>query len=336
MFTYLKRLRSENPQYQDGWNVPVILLIIGFYLFALGGMCFPSWEGLALLVVLYWITGLGVTVWYHRYFTHQSFETTCDWVWMVGAVAGLYSGEGAVLFWVLFHTLHHAKSDTKDDPHSPLHGGFWHAHQLWMMALTGPERFTRLYVKYTPKELRRKKFLVSLNVYYKYWHYGLIAVLSLAGFAYGYCVRSEVFLWFRWETVALSPALSGAYFAASFLGYGYFLRMILVLNATWSVNSFSHLFGSRPYKTDDGSRNNWLVALFTFGEGWHNNHHACPTAYSHGQRWWQIDMSAWIIRAMKFCRLAKNLKEFKPPRRYIRNASAQTAAMEEAVTSDQD
>lgn len=310
----MKSLIAEHPHYVDGWNRSVIALIIGFYVLAVVGACFPSWEGAALLVVLYCITGTGVTVWYHRFFTHKSFKTY-DWVWAIGAVMGLYSGEGPPIFWVAWHTLHHAESDTEKDPHSPLFGGFWHAHQLWMMAFTSPERYTRIYIRHTPKWMRKSDFLTRLNHTYKYWHFGLIAVLGVAGFAYGWFLKAEAFWVFGWERVELSPVWAGAYYAASFVGYGYFLRIILVLNATWSVNSASHLWGAQPYKEEagDGSRNNLWVALVTFGEGWHNNHHACPKAYSHGERWWQIDPSAWYINTLRACGLAWELQEFTPP-----------------------
>jgi fatty-acid desaturase len=313
----IQNLLETHPHYVDGWNRSVVWLIVGFYVFALLGACFPSWEGVALLIVLYCVSGLGVTVWYHRFFTHGSFETY-PWVWALGAIAGMLSGEGPAIFWVGWHTLHHAKSDTADDPHSPHHGGFWHAHMLWLMAFTHPDRYKRIYLRYTPKWMLRSPFLMMLSHTYKYWHYGLIVLLAVFGFAYGWFARSEVFLWFRWETVELSPAWSAAYFALSFVGYGYFIRTVLILNATWSVNSASHLWGDQPYREEagDDSRNNWWVALVTFGEGWHNNHHACPTAYSHGQRWYQIDKSAWCINIMALCGLAWNLKEFRlPPKR---------------------
>ncbi len=287
----MKKYIEGHPHYSEGWNVSVITLIIGFYTFAVLGAFFPSWEGAVLAVALYVISGLGVTVWYHRFFTHGSFEA--HWItWSVGAIAGLLSGEGPPIFWVAWHAKHHQTSDTADDPHSPHFGGFWHAHQLWMMAYMSPERYKRIYLRYTPRWMLRSKFLLFLNHSYKYWHLWLIALLAVSGYLYG-----------------------GWYYLASFVGYGYFLRMILVLNATWSVNSLSHLFGSQPYREEagDSSRNNWFVALITFGEGWHNNHHACPTSYSHGVKWWEFDSSALAIRCLWLLGLATNLKPFKPP-----------------------
>lgn len=287
----MKTLLSDHQFYRDGWNGKVIALVITFYVCALIGACFPSWEGVSLLVVMYIITGLGVTVWYHRFFTHGSFKTyPC--VWRIGALMGVFSGEGPPSVWVAWHTLHHAKSDTAEDPHSPHFGGFWHAHQLWMMAFVHRERVTEIYERYTPTWIERSSFLRSLNRSYAYWHFGLVAMLTLSGYVYG-----------------------GWYYAASFVGYGYFLRTILVVNATWCVNSLSHLYGSQPYKTDAGdeSRNNVFVALFTLGEGWHNNHHASPTSYRHGVERWQIDLSAFCIEMMQKFGMAWDLKPFRPP-----------------------
>lgn len=277
--------------YVDGWNWKIVSLIVSFYILAIAGVFFPSWEGIALLVVLYVVTGLGVTVWFHRFFTHGSFETY-SWVWRIGAMMGMFSGEGPPIFWVAWHTLHHAKSDTAQDPHSPHFGGFWYAHQLWMLAFIGQDRASKIYARYTPKWMMKSTFLRSLNRSYKYWHLGLIAVLAVTGYFYG-----------------------GWYYAASFVGYGYFLRTILVVNATWSVNSLSHMYGSQPYKEQarDESRNNPFVAALTFGEGWHNNHHASPTSYRHGVEWWQIDFSAFCIEIMQMLGLAWNLKPFRPP-----------------------
>lgn len=300
MLRLLRTLRSTHPQYADGWDRRVIVLIVGFYLFAVVGAFFPSWEGIALAVVLALITGFGVTVWYHRFFTHGSFQTK-PWVWKMGAVAGLLSAEGPPLPWVAQHALHHQKSDTADDPHSPHFGGLLHAHLLWILSFTTPERYNMLYHRYTPRWMRREKFLLWLNASYAYWHLGLIAALSLLGCVYG---------WWRYG--------APLYYALSFVGYGYFIRTVYVLNATWSVNSLSHVCGSQPFKeyAGDQSRNNLFVAIVALGEGWHHNHHVCPTSYRHGIRWWQIDPSAWLIWVLWRIGLASDVKPFKlPPRR---------------------
>ncbi len=308
---------ADHPHYAEGWDKRIMLLIAGFYLFALLGGLFPSWEGVALFVALWVISGLGVTVWYHRFFTHGSFDT--HWFfWSVGAVTGVWAGEGPPIFWVGFHGLHHAKSDTEEDPHSPHFGGFLHAHQLWMMAYMNPDRYKRIYLRHCPRWMLRNKYLLALNHTYKYWHFLLIGILAIGGGLYGWFIRPDVFLWYRWEWATLPPAWAAAFYAASFLGYGYFVRIVFVLNATWSVNSLSHMFGSQPFREyiRDNSRNNWFVSLIAHGEGFHHNHHVCPTSYKHGIRWWHYDPSKWFILLLWLFGVAKNLKPFKlPPRR---------------------
>lgn len=303
---------SENhSELYRGFVWQVVLLIFGMHAFAFIGLIFPSWEGLALMFVLYLYSGLGVTVGYHRLFTHNSFKTN----WFIKrnlAIAGMYSGEGDVLGWVATHKLHHATSDTPDDPHSPLYGGwwygFWHSHVLWTMLGRNP------HLRLAGKELVNDPFMKFLKKTYAYWHFGLIGVLALSGCLYGWFVRSETFLVWQWERVMLSSPWSALYYTASFVGYGYFVRIVWVLNATWSVNSLSHMFGSQPYKeySKDNSRNNWLVSLLALGEGWHNNHHACQTSYRHGVHWWQFDPSARFIELLWLVGWATDLKPFKP------------------------
>lgn len=294
-------LRVFHPHYAEGWRKEMIYLLIGVYVCAAIGACFFSWEGLVLFFLLYAITGFGVTVGYHRYFTHQAFKTY-KWVeWFLG-ISGALSGEGHALSWMLQHRKHHQHSDTEDDPHSPHFGGLMHAHVLWVLAFTSNEKLAPMYRKYVSKEEISDRFYVFLKRTYGRWHLGCIAVLAIGGWLYG-CWHQGNWLYGGW------------YHALSFVGYGYFLRMIAVLNATWAVNSLAHRFGSRPFKDSvrDDSRNNWLVAIIALGEGWHNNHHASPTSYRHGIRWWQFDPSAAIIQCMWLVGLAWDLKPFRYP-----------------------
>lgn len=290
------------------WDWKIIALLIGIHVGALVGSLFFSWEGLVLLVILYAISGLGVTIGYHRYFTHKSFKTT-QWFEKVLGISGALSGEGDVIGWVAKHNLHHKHSDTPEDPHSPSYGGFLHSHVYWMMRKSNPQ------LRYAGKAILENPFLKWLHQWYSVIHLLVIAALAALGFAYGWFVHPHVFAWYKWEWVSLSPAWTGAFFLASFVGYAYFLRVVLVLNATWSVNSLSHMYGSRPYQeyaTDD-SRNNWFVALISHGEGWHRNHHIWPKSYHHGVEWWQYDPSAWIIWLLSLPGITWDLKTFKIP-----------------------
>jgi fatty-acid desaturase len=251
---------------------PIIIFLSATHLLALG-LCwaFPSWQGVLLAITLYVITGLGVTIGYHRKITHRAFHTP-QWVENALAILGLLSGEGPPVFWTAIHRQHHKFSDQPGDPHSP-HDGFWWAHWMWMTPKLDRRALGLLYSTYAP-DLLRNRFYMRLERTYFHWHAGFAVALFLAGFAMG-----------SWRM------------AMSFLGYGYFLRIVVVLHATWLVNSVSHRWGSRRYETADDSRNNALVAILAHGEGWHNNHHRVQAAANHGHQWWEFDLSFYAIVA---------------------------------------
>lgn len=272
MGSFLKRVN---------WNVTMFLMLV--HALALGGLYFFSWEGFALFCLLSTVSGLGVTVGYHRYFTHGGFHTWKPIRWLL-AIAGMFSGEGSAIFWVAFHRKHHQCSDKEGDPHSPTRDGFLWAHMLWLMAWWPPESLNALFRRYA-KDLVQDRFLLFLHKKYPLWHAGFLVLLVVSGYIYG-----------------------GLWYAASFAAYGFFARMAFVLHSTWCVNSLSHMFGYTNYDAGDDSRNNWFVALLTFGEGWHNNHHAHPTLAVHGHRWWEVDPSYWVIRAMQALGLAWDVK----------------------------
>lgn len=291
---------------------PIVALIFGMHFFAVVGFLLPSYEGVWLAIVLWYITGFGVTVGYHRYFTHRSFTTTDKRVDKVLAVLGALSGEGDVFSWVARHRDHHAHSDTIDDPHSPLFGGFWFGAMYSHVGWIADDMDAKL--KGVGKALTEDLFLKFVRKTYARWHWGLIVILAVCGFLFGYFIRVDTFLWWRWERVVLSPMWSAAYYAASFVGYGYFVRIVTVLNSTWAVNSLSHMYGSQPYKTEagDNSRDNVIVAIVAHGEGWHNAHHADPDSYRHGQAWWKFDLSACVIEFLAWRGLVENLQPFQP------------------------
>lgn len=261
---------THRQSFARGLEWPIITFLGTVHLLALL-LCltFPSWEGFFLFLALYLVTGLGVTIGYHRKITHQSFRSPL-WFEYVLAVLGLLAGEGPPIFWAAIHRQHHNHSDTDQDPHSP-HDGFWWAHTLWMLPKFKRTELGRIYTAFVP-DLIRHRFYLFLEKTYLFWHLGFAVFLTLAGAWHG-----------SWHT------------AMSFLGYGYFLRMVVVLHATWMVNSVSHRWGYRNYGTDDDSRNNAVVALFAHGEGWHNNHHHSQVAANHGHSWWEFDLSFLVI-----------------------------------------
>lgn len=246
------------------------------------------WADLGLLLGMYFLTVLGITVGFHRLFVHRSFETYI-WVRFVWVVLGSMAVQGSLFRWVARHRSHHQHADTATDPHSPQHGGrgirgllsgFWHAHIGWLFDPDPP----------------------GLNHYIK----------DLSN-SWTLSVASKLFP--LWVALGLAlPALLGGLITQSWRGvmtgfiWGGLVRIFLVHHVTWSVNSACHLWGLRPYKTSDESRNNFLFGALAFGEGWHNTHHAFPTSARHGLRWWQIDVSYWVIRSMNVLGLAWNLK----------------------------
>lgn len=230
---------------------------------------FPSWTAVGVAGACYLLTGFGITVGYHRLLTHASFSCA-PWVERALAVIGLLAGEGPPLYWVMNHRKHHKHSDGPGDPHSPRDSFAW-SHWLWLFRKHQRAETGRDYARWIPK-LARQGFYRWLESHYLW----LQAGSGLALFAAGHAVGS-------W------------YMAFSFLGYAYFLRTVLVLHATWLVNSLAHTSGSRRYDSHDESRNNVFVAVVALGEGWHNNHHHVPVAANHGHAWWEVDASFLVI-----------------------------------------
>ncbi len=257
-----------------GVTIPMLGVVAAAFL--LWGWGF-GWVDLGLLVGMYMLTMIGVTVGFHRLFTHRSFQAVRPVQFVLG-VLGSMSFQGPLIDWVGRHRLHHQFSDDDGDPHSPhMHGsgfwgfirGFWHAHIGWAFApmAEGMERYAG--------DLRRSRMLRAISALFPLW-----AVLGLAIPAIvGLCVGG----WFG--------AITG-------FVWGGLVRVFLGHHVTWSVNSICHLWGGRPYQSDDHSRNNVVVGVLALGEGWHNNHHAFPTSARHGLRWWQIDISYYIIRVL--------------------------------------
>jgi stearoyl-CoA desaturase (delta-9 desaturase) len=247
-----------------------------------------SWPDLGLLLGMYVLTALGITVGFHRLFTHRSFETY-TWVKCIQAVLGSMAIQGPMLKWVAFHRRHHQLSDTADDPHSPHHHGHgilgllrgaWHAHIGWLFQ-PEPENLLR----YVPDLLKSRALRVE-SAFFPLW-----AILGL-----------------------VIPGVLGGVLTLSWPGvwtgvlWGGLVRVFLVHHVTWSVNSACHLWGFRPYRSDDLSRNNFVFGVFALGEGWHNTHHAFPTSARHGLRWWQIDVSYYVIRVLAWLHLAWDVR----------------------------
>jgi stearoyl-CoA desaturase (delta-9 desaturase) len=238
-----------------------------------------SWSGLGVCLALYLAAGFGVTLGYHRLLTHRSFQTPRG-VEYVLTVLGTLASQGGPLQWVAVHRRHHQHSDTSGDPHSP-RDGIWWAHLLWWMphvpALDEPTRYWRYVVDLVADPVHR--FLQRWN---------LLVPLALAGLLF-----------------AVGEAWGGV--GLSWLVWGMFVRTTLLYHATWLVNSATHLWGYRRYRTWDCSTNLWWVALLSLGEGWHNNHHAFPRSARHGHRWWEFDATYGLIRLLGVVGLVRHV-----------------------------
>ena len=243
-----------------------------------------GWVDFGLLLGMYALSALGITVGFHRLFTHRSFETNVV-VRFVLAALGSMAVQGSVLRWVAQHRRHHRHSDTPDDPHTPHHHGrglvgllrgFWHAHIGWAFKpdAAGLDRYVA--------DLRKLASVRVASALFPLW-----IVLGLA------------------IPAVLGGVLTGTW-AGALLGllWGGLVRVFLVHHVTWSVNSACHLWGWRPYRSEDESRNNVVFGVLALGEGWHNNHHAFPTSARHGLRWWQVDVSYYVIRLLALVGLA--------------------------------
>lgn len=231
-----------------------------------------SWRGVALLFVLYWVSGgLGITMGWHRLLAHRSFQTP-KWLEYFLVFCGTLSCQGGPIWWVGLHRHHHVYSDQNVDHHDSTKG-FWWSHLIWMFHEVPAEseipRFTQ--------DIGDDPFYQFLDRYFL----GIQVVLALILYAIG---------------------------GVPFVLWGVFLRMVLLYHCTWLVNSATHKFGYRSHESGDRSTNCWWVALLAFGEGWHNNHHAYQYSARHGLQWWEFDLTWLMIRVLEVLGLAKNVK----------------------------
>lgn len=248
-----------------------------------------TWNDIALMFGMYFFTVLGITVGFHRMLTHRSFETGPVMKFILLAL-GSMAVQGGAIEWAATHIKHHAETDTDDDPHSPL-AGFFHAHIGWM--INGKYIDLQKYGKWMWKD----PVIVMINRTFPLW----VLLTFLIPFAIG-----------GW----------------SGLLWGGLVRLFLSQHATWSVNSICHTFGRRMFDSEDLSRNNWLVGMLAFGEGWHNNHHAFPRSAFHGMRWWQFDLSSYIIMGLEKVGLIWNVHRIPQERqeeRLVRRDNEATA-----------
>jgi stearoyl-CoA desaturase (delta-9 desaturase) len=264
-------------------------------------------RDMAILAVTYLFVGFGVTIGYHRLLTHRSFDAPAP-VRAALAILGSMSLQGAVIHWVADHRKHHTFADEQGDPHSPhteagdgwrgVLRGMWHAHTGWLF-----DRDERASARRYARDLREDPLIRFVDKWFLLWVLIGLAIPFLLGFAIS-----------GWTVTGGLTALL----------WGGLVRIFLLHHATWSVNSICHMYGKRPFVTDDESRNNWAVALVSLGEGWHHNHHAFPTSARHGLRAIEVDPSYAIICAMERLGLARDVK--RPSEKQVERKLPQPAA----------
>jgi stearoyl-CoA desaturase (delta-9 desaturase) len=282
-----------------------------FHVGAIAAIFFFTWKALIVSVVLWWVSSsLGIGMCYHRLLTHRGYKTP-RWVEYFLTVCATLALEGGPIFWVATHRIHHKHADKEGDPHSPRDGKWW-SHMGWILVGKSMHHDTKTLAMFVP-DLAKDKFHCWITKY----HYVPIIVLAAILFAVG-----------GWP----------------FLLWGIFVRTVLGLHFTWLVNSATHMWGSRRFETQDTSTNSFLVAVVTFGEGWHNNHHAHPVSAKHGMRWYEVDVNWYGIWTLKKLGLAKNIslakvntpiKEDKIlPESMAGVAEALTAAVQQPVSNE--
>jgi fatty-acid desaturase len=250
---------STRSQYSK-LNILTSVVLIWFHIQAIAAFWTFTWTNLFAALALYWVAGgLGISMGYHRLHTHRGFKTFKPFEYFL-AICGTLTLEGGPIFWVAVHRLHHQYSDQAEDPHTPRVSGFW-AHLGWILFGQAHHNDTARMARYAP-DLAKEPFYRRLTTF----HWVPLTVLGFTLLAIG-----------GWGLV----------------NWAIFLRVVLGLHSTWLVNSATHLWGRRRFATKDDSRNSWWVALLTFGEGWHNNHHAHPTSARHGLAWYELDVT-WI------------------------------------------
>ena len=266
-----------------------------------------SWTGVFACIFGVHFFGQAITMGYHRLLAHRSFGTP-RWFEHALVTFALCSLEDSPARWVATHRMHHAHSDEEEDPHSPLVTFMW-GHLGWLLVRNERLHHRASYEVYA-RDILRDPFYMWLEKkpWRPLWFYaGQVVVYAAASF-------SAALLW--------TDAVGAAWFAASVVVWGVYLRTVIVWHITWSVNSLTHMFGYRNHGTEENSRNNWLVGLLASGEGWHNNHHADPASCTVQHRWWEIDMTHWQVQAMQWVGLTWDVV----PPRHVRAARARAHA----------
>ncbi|MGZ4832746.1 MAG: acyl-CoA desaturase [Terriglobales bacterium] len=268
-------IRERDRTFREPINPVTTSFMVLFHLGAIAALFMFTWKGLVLAALLWWVTGsLGIGMGYHRLLTHRGYKCP-KWVEYFLTTCGALTLEGGPMYWVATHRIHHQNSDKEGDPHSPNDGGLW-AHIGWVITGRTLHNDCGNILPYVP-DLRKDKFHTWISKY----HWVPIVALGMIVLAFG---GWSCFLW------------------------GMFFRTTMGLHATFLVNSATHMWGRQRFLTGDTSRNSFWVAMLTFGEGWHNNHHAHAQSARHGLAWYEFDMNWYGICALRMLGLAWDVK----------------------------
>ncbi|WP_396625233.1 acyl-CoA desaturase [Luteitalea sp.] len=258
-----------------GFNWITVIAMTVFHIGAVAAFFYIDLGAMLAAAAMWFVAGsLGIGMAYHRLLTHRGYKTY-KWVEYFLTVCGTLALEGGPIFWVATHRIHHQHSDHEGDPHTPREGTFW-AHMGWIFMGKAMHHNTEVLRRYVP-DLSKDPVHVWLTT----WHWVPQVVVGLAFAVFG---------------------------GLPYVLWAVFFRTTYGLHATWLVNSATHLWGSRRFKTKDDSTNNWWVALLTFGEGWHNNHHAHPVSARHGLAWYELDINYINISILRMLGLAWDIK----------------------------
>jgi stearoyl-CoA desaturase (delta-9 desaturase) len=246
-----------------------------------------SWVALYICLIMYFVRMFAITAFYHRLFAHRTFRTSRT-MQFVFAILGNTAMQRGPLWWAAHHRYHHRHSDTPEDVHSPIHGGFWRSHIGWIFC----RRNTRTDEAFV-KDLMRYPELVLLNKFD--WVVPLLTAAAM--YMLGY-----------WLATA-APHYGAD--AKQILVWGFVISTVALFHATFTINSLAHIWGRRRYETPDGSRNNLVLSLLTLGEGWHNNHHRFPGRAKQGIAWWEIDITYLLLRVLALLGLIWDLRDYE-------------------------
>jgi stearoyl-CoA desaturase (delta-9 desaturase) len=276
-------------------RVTAIFMVI-FHVGTIAALFMFSWKALAVSVLVWWISGsLGIGMGFHRLLTHRGYKTPKLIEYFL-TLCGTFALEGGPINWVVTHRIHHAHTDIAGDPHTPRDGGWW-AHMGWILRGTSQQHEESVMQRYAPDLMKDPVHVWINRLYFVPLIVLAVVTLLLGGLA--------VMMWVV------------------------FLRVTVGLHATWLVNSATHLWGRRRFATRDDSTNSWWVALLTFGEGWHNNHHAHPRAARHGLMWYEIDVNWYGIRVLQILGLANRIRLIS--KRQIAEAVSESQQLREAA-----